>query len=289
MQPSKQGFTTRQYMVTPDFEFFHYKDESTMDIEYHNHDFFEVYMPISGKITYIVEGKTYKLKPGDIILVNNKELHKPLIELGEVYERIVIWVNPDFIRRQSDENTNLCTCFESSSKRRHNLIRPNSDMFNLIRNVVSKLEKVCGHASYGYNILKNIYLTELLVFLNRTLMDNYDEEVEVDIEYNEKINNIIQYINENLSEDLSLDTISTKFFLSKYHLLREFRKYVGHSIHQFIQKKRLILAKSLLKEGMQVTEVFMRCGFGDYSNFIRSFKKTYGTSPKKYYRVYKEG
>lgn len=269
-------------MVTADFEFFHYLDESVLNVEYHNHEFYEVYLFISGKVTYVIEGKSYMLRPGDIVLINNKELHNPVIETGEPYERIVIWLDPNYIKQQSTDGTNLLTCFESSSKNRYNLLRPRTEIADYIRNIAEKIGNECSHISYGSNILKNIYLTELIIYLNKAYLDTNDEEIETDIKYNPKINIMLQYINENLREDLSLETLSSIFFISKYYLLREFTKHTGYTIHQYIQQKRLIMAKTLLREFTQVTEVCMLCGFGDYSNFIRAFKKEFGISPKKF-------
>lgn len=239
-------------------------------------------MLISGKITYIIEGKSYKLKPGDIVLVNNKELHKPVIDSGEVYERIVVWIDANFISGLCTDNTDLTMCFESSSKKMYNLLRPGVESLAFLKSIFSKLEKANNNQGFGNNVLKHVYLTELIVFLNRAYQDTCEEEIEQDIEYNPKISNIIKYINSNLHEDLPLEMLSTQFYISKYHLLREFKKNTGYTIHQYIQKKRLIIARLLLKENTRVTEVSMRCGFGDYSNFIRSFKKEYGISPKKF-------
>ena len=284
MQNIRWDFTPRQHMTSEDYEYFHYKDEFVREVEYHNHDFFEIYFLRTGKVTYIIEGKSYKLRPGDIILINNKELHKPVVEEGETYERIVIWVDPDFVEKQGTYGTNLSMCFESSAKNHYNLLRPGIEVQKSIENIIKKFEVISSNVSYGSNILKEIYLTELIIYLNRAYLNTFEEEIETDIEYNEKISSIVRYINDNLHKDLSLDSLSSIFYLSKYHLLREFKKYVGYSIHQYIHKKRLIMAKGLLKQGLPVTEVFMKCGFGDYSNFIRAFKKAFGLSPKKYYK-----
>jgi AraC-like DNA-binding protein/mannose-6-phosphate isomerase-like protein (cupin superfamily) len=284
MQISEQEFVTRQYMVSSDFEFFHYKNEALLDVPYHNHDFYEIYLFLSGEVTYIIEGKSYQLRAGDIILINNKELHKPNIKTGIPYERIVIWVSPNFIKSLNALGENLTMCFESTSKNRYNLLRPNPQILSYIKEIISRMETVCGHLSYGSTILKNVYLTELIVYLNRAYLNTNIEDIKVDITYNSKISNIVRYINEHLGEDLSLDNLSTKFYISKYHLEREFARNTGYTIHRFIQKKRLILAKSLLTGSSQVTEVCMQCGFTDYSNFLRSFKKEFGVSPKKYAR-----
>ncbi|NSW90179.1 MAG: AraC family transcriptional regulator [Firmicutes bacterium] len=277
-------FTSRQYMITPDYEYFHYIDRSSTDIEYHNHDFYEIYLFVSGRVTYMIEGKSYRLKPGDILLIHNNELHKPIVEQGEIYERIVLWINPNFLKRQSVENTNLSLCFEYSFPGKTNLLRADPELLGKIRNILSKFENACNSMSYGSNILKDLYLMEFIIYINKAFLESFGDKVEEDVEYDEKINSIINYINKNLNLDLSLDTLAQKFYLSKYHLLREFKKYTGYTIHNYVRQKRLIMAKSLLKEGISVTEVYGRCGFGDYSNFIRAFKNAYGVPPKTYYK-----
>ena len=96
------------------------------------------------------------------------------------------------------------------------------------------------------------------------------------------IGNVMSYINDNLHENLSLESLAGRFYTSKYHLLRLFKKHTGYTIYQYIRKKRLIMARMLLKDGLRVTEVYQRCGFGDYSNFIRSFRKEFGHPPGHY-------
>ena len=282
MQTLKQKFTTRQYMVTRDFEYFHYVDDPTMEVEYHNHDFYEIYFYISGRVTYTIEGRSYKLKPGDILLVHSRELHKPVIEAGESYQRIVLWVNPEFLQARSIEGANLSMCFETDSPKRHNLLRPNSEMSANIKSILNKFERACISSAFGSPILRNTYLLELLIYLNRAVLETYEEDIEADMEYNEKINDIIGHINENLCEELLLDDLAAKFYMSKYHLLREFKKHTGFTIHKYICQKRLISSKAMLREGLSVSEACTKCGFGDYSNFIRSFKSSYGVPPRKY-------
>lgn len=277
-----QPFTARQYMVTPDFEYFHYKDRATMEVDFHNHEFYEIYIPLSGKVTYLIEGNSYKLHPWDIVLVNNRELHRPVIESGEIYERIVIWVNPEFAASHSLGSTNLRMCFESAAHSRSRLLRPALRLLEEIQSVVSRFEKACAGGVYGSDILKGTCLTELLVYLNTAFLETTGSSNEGDINYNEKISSIISYINKNIAEDLSLDLIAGKFYTSKYHLLREFKKYSGFTLHKFILQKRLLHARSLLREGASTFEACTKSGFRDYSNFIRSFRQAFGVPPGKY-------
>lgn len=279
-----QDFTTRQYMIRPDFEYFHYADRPQVEVEYHNHDFYEVFFLLAGKVVYYIEGKAYNLKPGDIILVNHKELHKPVIEEGSPYERIVVWLNPEYVKSLNKGDANLCMCFEETLRKKYNLLRPNADHSRNLRQSVSNLEKVYNRQGYGDAILKSVFITELVVYLNKAFLDTDNDEIELDIEYDEKISSILEYINGNLNGDLSLDTISSRFFLSKFYLVREFRKHAGYTIHGYILQKRLIMAKELLRENRPVTEVCNECGFGNYSNFIRAFKKNFGISPGRFNR-----
>ena len=283
---TNQPFTHRQYMLSDNFEFFHYKDNGPLEVEYHKHDFFEIYFLISGEVTYVIEGKSYTLKPWDIILINNKELHKPIINHGSIYERIVIWVDPDFISKISTSDSDLNMCFESTLKNKYNLLRPGTEIMNIIKVILGKLNRILFTDSFGSEILKELYLTELIVFLNRAYTDTDLVDIGDDVTYNSKINEIINYINQNLAKDLSLDVLSSRFYSSKYHLLREFKKHTGYTPHEYITLKRLITSKELLRSGMSITDVCHECGFNNYSNFIRSFTNAFNISPKKYANKY---
>lgn len=282
MESYIHNFTSRQHMVTPDYEYFHYKGMEPVDIEYHNHDFYEVYQFITGNVTYLVEGRSYKLSPGDILLIHNKELHKPVIQGPEPYERRVLWISPEYLQKMSDKDTNLSMCFESAASPNFNLVRPSDEMMDTISEILERFEYAMGSLSFGSSILKEAYLLEYLVHVNRAYLESYGSKESPDIQSNEKINEIIRYINRNLEKDLSLDFISGRFYISKYHLLRLFKKFTGYTLHKYILQKRLIKAKSLLKDGARISDVCVKCGFNDYSNFIRSFKKEYGLPPKTY-------
>ena len=252
MDKLKQTFTHRQHMLNKNFEFFHYRDDSHLEVGYHHHDFYEIYFFLSGKVSYIIEGKSYTLQPWDILLVNNREVHKPIIEEGSKY----------------------------------NLLRPGTEILNIIKVILGKLKRALFHEGFGNDLLTELYLKELLVYLNKAYIVTDILDIEDAINYNPKINEIIHFINQNLSGDLSLDTLSNKFYSSKYHLLREFKKYTGYTLHNFIIQKRLFMSKILLRSGMSISDVCIECGFNNYSNFIRSFSKAFHVSPSKYAKTF---
>ena len=101
---------------------------------------------------------------------------------------------------------------------------------------------------------------------------------------NQKINAVVEYINRHLDADLSLDALAGRFYVSKYHLSRQFKQYIGVPIHQYITKKRLMTARGMLRRGQPVRSAYLESGFNDYANFSKAFKAEFGLSPKDYVR-----
>lgn len=265
-----------------DFEFFHIKEKRNLEFEFHYHEFNKIIIFISGGVTYVIEGKIYNLKPWDILMVGSHEIHKPLIQPEQVYDRIVIWVNSEFILRHNSDDSDLLTCFRAAAKKNHNLLRLSPDNIQSLRNILTQLEDTCNSSEFGSRILKNALFIQALVNLNRNFLDQDIKSPSKDIVIDEQIDSVINYINENLSSELSIEFLALKFFTSKYYLMHKFKNYSGYSIHSYIVQKRLILASKLLKEGVPATNVSIECGFGDYSSFVRAFKKTFGYSPREH-------
>ncbi|MBQ3075419.1 MAG: helix-turn-helix transcriptional regulator, partial [Clostridia bacterium] len=96
-----------------------------------------------------------------------------------------------------------------------------------------------------------------------------------------KIYEIIEFVNQNLSKDLSLDAIAADFYLSKSQLSRSFKKATGSTLWDYVLIKRLFLARSLIREGESISGACERSGFREYSSFYRAYKKRFGISPNQ--------
>ena len=133
------------------------------------------------------------------------------------------------------------------------------------------------------DVLKVALILQLLIFVNR-LFINCTAPVNA-INPPEKLAPILEYIEENIHTDLSLDFLQKKFFIHRSHLSRIFRKNMGTSIHEYIILRRISKAKGLLTKGFNVTDAYSLCGFNDYTSFIRCFKRVVGLPPSKFRKL----
>jgi len=265
-----------------DFQLFHLKDKKSQEFEFHYHDFNKIIIFLSGNVTYLIEGKAYYLKPWDILLVNNHDVHKPIIDFSKPYERIIIWANSDFIENHNYENCDLSTCFKLANEKSFNLIRLETEFQNNIKFIIESLESSINSNDFGNKLLSNSLFIQLVIYLNRVHLGNMYINDEDALKYDKQIEKILKYINSNLCENLSAEFLSQKFYISKYYLMHKFKKETGYTLHNYIMQKRLLIAKDLIQAGEQITKTYIQCGFNDYSSFLRSFKTMFNKAPRDF-------
>lgn len=253
-------------------------------IDFHLHDGYEIYFLLSGDVNYFIEKKVYPIKYGDLFITNNHEIHKPSFQSQAPYERIILQFDPSMVKPFNSPTFDLLHCFVNRPKGEQNKLSLNKNQLEDIMRIFDKFEELDTSSSNGSDILKLIYLVELLVFLNRIFVST--QHVEEHPNVPDKLIPVLDYIDENLEADLSLELLEQRFFINRFHLSRLFKKSTGSNIHQYVIFKRVSKAKKLLSEGFSVTETCALSGFSDYSNFIRTFKKTTGISPGQYKKRY---
>lgn len=282
-----QKFNHSQLMTANDFEIYHYKhykdiNGEEFNVDLHHHDFYEIYFFISGDVTFSIESKQYVLLPGDVLLINPKELHQPKFGPGDApYERIVLWVRKSCMEKFKTQQEDLTECFDSSDHKKSNLLRVGTQRQNNILKLLKLMIFENENQLYGSEFLKTCFFGQLLVEINR-LMRETPHMYKPQDKGSALASEVVNYINTHYQEKISLEALAAKFFMSKYHLSHEFNRVVGTSIYRYIIQKRLLIAKQMLYEDMSPTDVYQKCGFGDYANFYRAFKSEYGISPKEF-------
>ena len=277
------AFDPRQKMLRPDFEVVHKWDTDLKEVEVHHHDFYEVNFLVSGDVTYVIESRVYHVKPGQMLIINPRELHQVYIQPDAApYERYMLWIAPSLLQGLSSQQTDLCRCFDMTRPHYANLLYLPSEQRRIIPGIFESLLEEQTKFTYGSDLLQRNLLTELMIHVNR--LADLPNDNTADSKNNTMVARVIDYINQYYQEPLSLDLLAERFFVSKYHLSHEFNRQMGTGIYQYIQKKRLLIARQLMLEGQKPSEVYAPCGFGDYAAFFRAFKKIYGMSPRDYVR-----
>ena len=267
--------TEKTGYLEQDFRLFHIKDQTKREFSYHYHDFHKVIIFLSGKAAYHIEGKSYYLKPWDILLVNRHAIHKPEIDFSVPYERFVLWIRDDI------KSTELLRCFQKAIDRSYNLIRLDSDTQEKLKQLLYELEAALKDEKFGSELLGSALFTQFMVYVNRIFLGKqyiYDTR---SYSSDSQIEELLRYINHNLTEDLSIETLARKYYLSKYHMMRKFKEETGYTIHNYIISKRLLLARTKISEGTPILKAAQLSGFSDYTTFSRAYKKQFGTAPSQ--------
>lgn len=280
METIEHVFQQRQHMLLEDYEIYHYKDNRELHVSLHFHDFFECYLLLSGNIRYQIESASFSMMPGDLLLIGPNQLHRPLFtQTDRPYERIVLWLSRAFVEQLSSAETDLSACF---SAQRLSANRLSDAQREAITQQFFSLLSASNADQFGKDVLCNSLATELLVMLSRACEGRTRALPKPDVQISALIKTVSQYLDAHLSEPVTLDELSKAVFLSKYYLERVFRRETGVSIYQMLLQKRMILARNLMREGLSLTTIAMRCGFSEYSGFYKAFRNEYGISPREY-------
>ena len=233
----------------------------------HTHTTAELFYFVEGRAIYHIEGNSYRLEPGDILLMRPSEAHYIEQDSTVPYERIVIRFDTSLFGGLDPENTLLHPYFGREPGKRNLFRTSNDEIFRrLIDNIVDTEDRLTAIA----NLI--LLLQQIgVLFQNGNEADHQPDTPEY---------KIIQYINRNLSKKLSIHQLCNHFFISRAQLCRMFERITGTSVGKYIRVKRMIVAQELLQQGKKPTEVYAACGYQDYSTFYRAYLQYFGYSPK---------
>lgn len=236
----------------------------------HTHDTHEILYFISGDADYSVEGNLYPLRGGDLLVMKKSEAHYLIPRSAALYERIIVNFSPHLLEEDGSEGA-LGEVFDSRPLGRFNRFEaklfPDNHWYFYLKRIHESREIW----------RKRIYLFALL----EELSCNFERVKQMS--KNPSVGRtsvIINYINRNLFEPLTLEHLAKRFYLSRSQLNRSFKQDTGSTVYNYVLVKRLFEAQRLLNGGDPPTRVFEKCGFRDYVSFYKAYKKQFGRSPK---------
>ena len=274
------AFLNRQHMISKDFEIYYFNDCNFRNVGEHTHSCYEFYFFLEGDATVFFAGSTHRLQNGDMVVIPPGAEHSVRIHDPDVpYRRIVLWITESFLLQLKVHSDEFLYLAEKAG--RSGLIWHFGELTftTLQRKAFHVIEEIRSDR-FGRRTAVALGINDLLLFINRMVFEGLHPERDGKDGSN-LYRSLLRYIDEHITEDLRLNTLSGLFYVSKYHISHIFREQMGMSLHQYIIKKRLAVSKEALSNGRRPSEIFEESGFSDYSVFYRAFVKEYGVSPQK--------
>ncbi len=212
-----------------------------------------------------------------MVIVNPREIHRIYLYDDSLYDRIVIHVSDSTLKDISTAQTNILRVFHKNKA--HILHFTDEEMKQFLNNH-HQMPNLWNKKEFGADILGDAWLQILMIQIAQKMRQAEGEgEQEVTIGL---VGKTLEYINENLTKDISAQDIADALNVSRSYLSHMFKKSTGYGLWNYVITKRLVYAQKLLFGGSSVTEACYESGFKDYAHFIKSFTKTFGCSPKQY-------
>ena len=243
------------------------------DFKLHMHDDYELFCLASGKVGYIVEGRVYDLRPGSLMLMRSTETHRLLVYGSERYERYTCNFRPELLRERGFSEE-LMAAFTERGLGERNLYLPEEfsgvEPLALFRQAYASCEVTDRESVLIANLTALLCAVHTVFTACPEPLPRAKEDVGKEL---------IDYINANLMEELSLQRLSDEIHMSPSQINRVFHRLTGTSVYHYILSKRLIIAQSMIVSGESAVSASQKCGFRDYSAFYRLYKKRMGTAP----------
>lgn len=263
-------------MLRQDFQLSHNRDPYFRTMEFHAHDFLELYYFLDGSVTYYIEDQVYDLCPGDLLIIPAGKMHRPVIANEHAaYERMVLWITPQYLQSIDSPTGDLQKNLQKVGE--HGYCVPfRGDETVFVTALLKKLLYMQKNDTDPKFCAGAVELYLWTIFRSYGVIDTtHRNETQV-------IPQVIRYITEHFSEPLTLEDIAAEFFVSKSYLNRHFKAYTNSTVYAYIMALRLTHARRMLREGIPAVEAGRECGFSDYSTFYKAFKTQTGLSPQQF-------
>ena len=249
--------------------------------------YYKILFVFSGDCNLNLNNQSQRCSTDNIILIspnNFIDIESKSKQLLVLYE---LSVTTELLDKLSDEETDLVKSFNTVPFECA-VIDASTETTMLIKNILKKLVYL---KEDSFEFANNLYIKSMLsIVLVLILRSCIYAEPKQKIKKSKPflIDDIFSYINNHITEEISLDDLEREFYVSKFHISREFKKATGITLHRYIVKAKLDLCKKLIEEGNTIIDVAHICGIGSYNNLFRAFKKEFGITPKEYYNEIKK-
>ena len=241
-----------------------------------HHDGAEIYEFIEGELYFAADGGRIDIEKGDIVIITNGVLHRPIIKKESRYHRRRISVKNSFFISSSKGATQLK---QKLDDRRIIKLDRGSPANSECAMLISKIKLLCEKGDDYSLFCAEAALTSLFI---RVFEECCSSPTRSHRETNAEVRVLVSYIDRNISRRLDYKTLAKLVHISEKNLYKLFKKETGFTLSKYIRERRIIIAKSLLNSGVSPGPAAEATGFSDYSTFYRAFISSVGMSPLEY-------
>ena len=280
----------RQYMIGENYEVYEKQAAPTGAMTFHYHDFYEIIYVLEGEYSSMLETQTYHMKKGDFLLIDQNVMHKYhyVEKKHDSSKRIILWVTSRMLAELSGGDMDLSACFRGEGPCAYHFPIYYEEMLQGYLLKLAMTELVEAKQPGAKEVLDRGYLTLFFAHLNLLCGGHEYLFAREDLVEHPLVEQVSDYVDRHMEEQISLDCLAGQVHMSKYHFLRRFKELTGMTVHSFVVNKRLIKACEALRGGVSVTESWQLTGFSDYTSYLRNFRGNYGITPGKYRELYSE-
>lgn len=267
--------------ISEPFQIAYRKSSSSNPVLPHTHDGIEFYFTLTDLPDVLLNDTVSSVRAGSLIIIPPHYVHQLYNQKLTIYERFVVNLNLQWIDSVFRSDPGILSYASAAAEP---MILPLSPAG--IERLRTGFENyLSSHEDAVSSIASYAAFLQVLSILDSIITDTQKRSAGTrpQISASQKhVNSIISYINEHLTEPLTLDMIAGHFYMNKDYLGRLFKLHTHATIGHYIAIRRIALAETLLSQGMTVTEVQERLGFSSYAYFFRFFRKMTGISPSHY-------
>ena len=257
-------------MSTVDFSISHVKLDATSPLnhnESHIHKECEIYVNLTGDVSFEVENRIYPISRGSVIITRPYEYHHCIYRSNAQHDHF-------WITFSADERETFLEMFFDREKGTGNLILlEESQLQDCCRLLQTLLQKETDVLTRRICFLQFI---QILSAGKGEKSIGIAENLPADVAAG------LLYMDAHLTEDISIESLSQACSVSTNTLERHFKEALGVTPFAMLRKKRLVASLEHLRNGFSVTEAAFQSGFSDYSNYIQLFRKQFGITPLQY-------
>lgn len=259
------------------------------NIPNHWHKALELTYLTEGKFSCYINGKHNNISKNDLLIINSGDIHGINIKDKEAPSGITIMISYDFLKSNYDNIDNIEFIMNNSEFMKESLKKLLLNIFNMYANQIQGITSEYNIISkeqlgefYYLKVKSNLYE---IIFILLTYF-KVDKDIKITIKskrYVERFKKITEYIESNYKENLILEDVANYYGLSREHLARSFKKYMGITFADYLNSIRLYNAyRELVTTDYSITQIGLDNGFPNVASFINKFKTAYGETPNKY-------